>query len=127
MPKHMSRSDRAILQVVLKMGEHLTGRPCRVTTTWQPVRSQTRYVVLAGRVRDPIAVAPRAGNLTEGLNKLADVLSNKVLRDMEAGAKLLGYSRGIKDGHGSLYLRDHVVGVCASKISMVYGVGGPGQ
>lgn len=109
--KNLSREDRATLTAILKMATYLTGLSCEVVCARHAVSpGLTRYTVKVPRCKTALAVAPGSRTVTLGLNKLADVLTTKVLRKLQEGIRIVG---AVRDG-GSSYLRDELARAAAN-------------
>lgn len=117
--KNLSREDRNTLASILKMATYLTGQTCEVMCARHAISpGLTRYTVKVPRSKVALAVAPGSKTITQGLNKLADVLATKTLRKLHEGIKIMGASRhiartGSAYGAGSSYLRDEVARAAA--------------
>ncbi len=69
--------------------------------------NSVRYVLYANDRMDPVAVCPRATSQAEAFDKLADVLSNKLLQEVSQDLKAL---RGFRVGRKiQLQLLEHQI------------------
>ena len=120
--KNLSREDRNTFAAIIKMATYLTGQNCEVMSIRHAISpGLTRYTVKVPRCKVALAVAPGSKTLTDGLNKLADVLATKTLRKLHEGIKIVGAARhvarrGSVHGAGSSYLRDEVARAAAENL-----------